>query len=72
MAGTVKAYNLTIDYVLYEMSYANMVMYGAVLPSPKHYKDREKGGAAKDEDIIRADNPNNKQRVRDFLNSITD
>jgi hypothetical protein len=29
----VKGFNLSIDYVLYEMSYANVIMYNAVIPS---------------------------------------
>ena len=31
IGGIVKGYNLPIDYVLYEMSYTNMIMYGAVI-----------------------------------------
>ena len=28
-----KAYNLTFDYILYKMSFANVRLYNAVLPS---------------------------------------
>jgi pyruvoyl-dependent arginine decarboxylase (PvlArgDC) len=32
VAGFAKAYNLTFDYVLYKISYANLIMYSSVLP----------------------------------------
>ncbi len=64
-----KAYNLPIDYVLYDMSYVNMIMYGAVLPSYRSRKDSDKGGKS-EQDIIRADDPANRDRVRRFLDSI--
>lgn len=63
-----KAYNLPIDYVLYDLSYVNMIMYGAVLPSYRNHKDRDKG--ENKEDIIRADDPANRDKVRRFLDSI--
>lgn len=53
------------------MSYANMVMYGAVLPS-YHTKDkdgkRKKG--RKQEEVIRADDRKNKEKVRQFFENI--
>lgn len=68
MAGTVKAFNLPIDYVLYDLSYANLTLYGASLPSYKSPKDQqEKKGKG---DIINADDPKNKERVRAVLDSI--
>lgn len=59
----VKGYNLTIDYVLYEMSYANMIMYGSVLPS---YNDTNKG-TEKDNEVINADDPKNRDKVRSIM-----
>jgi hypothetical protein len=38
----VKGFNLPIDYVLYDMSYANMIMYGSVLPSYNNKKEETK------------------------------
>lgn len=64
-----KAYNLPIDYVLYDMSYVNMIMYGAVLPSYRSHKDGDKVSNT-GQDIIRADDPANRDRVRRFLDSI--
>ena len=66
IAGTVKAFNLPIDYVLYEMSYANLTLYGASLPSYKSTKGK-KGG---DEETIDAGDPNNRDKVRAFFESI--
>jgi hypothetical protein len=46
IGGVAKSYNLTFDYVLYELSYANMLMYSAVLPqySSPSKKDNKKTG----------------------------
>ncbi|MDR0429366.1 MAG: hypothetical protein LBH58_02665 [Tannerellaceae bacterium] len=63
VAGIVKSYNLPIDYVLYEMSYANMIMYASVLPG---YSDKNKG-AGKDNEVINADDPKNRDKVRSIL-----
>lgn len=60
----VKAYNLPIDYVLYDMSYANMIMYGAVLPN---YSDKKNKKKEKNQEIIKADNPTNNARVRKII-----
>ena len=37
-----KAYNLTFDYILYKMSFANVRLYNAVLPSFSAKKDGKK------------------------------
>lgn len=50
------------------MSYVNMIMYGAVLPS---YKSKKKSEAGKQEqEVIKADDPKNRERVRQFLENI--
>ncbi len=37
-----KAYpNFTVDYILYELSYANLILYSSVLP---RYDDLDTGG----------------------------
>lgn len=33
MAGTVKAFGLPVEYVLHELSYVNLVLLGATLPT---------------------------------------
>ena len=71
IAGFVRGYNLPIEYVLYELSYANMILYSAVIPS---YKSRDKkdggGDGKKKQEEIKADDPSNKEKVRKFLDEI--
>lgn len=64
----VKAYGLTPDYVLNNMSYANMLLYGAVLPSydPKKKRDKGKGGSERQK-VIKADDRANREEVRRFF-----
>lgn len=47
-----------------------MIMYGAVLPSYKSKKDDKKTGKQPEQDIIKADDPKNRDKVRKFLDSI--
>lgn len=54
-----------MEYVLYDMSYANMIMYGAVLPSYKSPNKNETGKA--DNEKINADDPRNRDKVRQIL-----
>lgn len=48
------------------MSYANMIMYGAVLPSYKSSK-KNATGKADDNERINADDPRNRDKVRQIL-----
>ena len=48
------------------MSYVNLMMYGSILPSYDSKKDKSKNKDDKDE-IINADDPANKQRIRHLL-----
>lgn len=52
----VKAFGLTPDYVLHEMSYANVRLYSASLPSYRKPKDAGKG-SGKDDVVINGDDP---------------
>lgn len=63
MAGVAKGYTLTPDYVLYEMSHANTILYSSVLPS---YDD------IKEKDRINADDPKNRERVKKTLYELSD
>ena len=67
IAGIVKAYNLPIDYVLYDLSYTNLVMYGAVIPSSRGGRSTEEG---EEKGVINADDPKNRDKVRQYLDSI--
>lgn len=64
IAGIVKAYNFTLEYVLYDLSYANMILLGAVLPS---YNPDRKSGKGDKQDVIKADDPANRGALRTFL-----
>jgi len=65
-----KAFNLTPDYVLYEMSYVNVIMYGATLPVyDSKRKDRRGGGSSSGQEVIKADDPANRARVRQLIDS---
>ena len=54
-----KAYNLTFDYILYKMSFANVRLYNAVLPSFSAKKDGKKDTGI----ILNGDDPNNQDAV---------
>lgn len=51
-----KAFNLSIDYVLYDMTYANMLLYSASLPTFKKPEDQN-GTGKSDDRIINGDDP---------------
>jgi len=55
-----KGYNLTPDYVLYKMSYANTILYGSVLLSSDEVKEPAKK-------LINADDPANRDEIRKEL-----
>jgi hypothetical protein len=65
VAGMAKGYNLSFDYVLYEMSYSNIIMYSSVLPSYDSDSDNDK----KNNEIIDADDPANKEKIKRLLDN---
>lgn len=61
IAGFVKGFGVDFEYALHGISYANMVLMGATLPSYGGKKEeKDKNG----NDIIRADDPKNKDLVK--------
>lgn len=67
-----KAYRLPFDYVLHGMSYANLILYGAVLPSPGAGKDKKGRAGRRSADIpLKADDPKNRDRVNRIIDSFT-
>jgi len=56
---------LTPDYVLNEMSYVNMIMYNAVIPS--YNSDTDGKTIGKDDEKINADDPKNRDKVKNIL-----
>lgn len=66
----VKSLNISVDYVLYEMSYPNMLLYSASLPSYRKPKDGKKDKSGQKHETIDAGDPKNKDKVRAFLDAI--
>ena len=58
---------MSFDYALYEISYTNFLLYSAAIPSYGGAKNKTKNGG-KDNDIIKADDPNNKDLVKAIIN----
>lgn len=54
--------------MLYDLSYANLTLYGASLPSYKSPKDKQ--GKDGEQETIDAGDPKNKDKVRAFLDAI--
>lgn len=69
VAGSAKGFRMTFEQVLHEVSYANLIMMGATLPSYSNEKEKMKNKGGR-QDVIKADDPRNKERVRAFFNSI--
>ena len=51
----------------YDISYANLMLYSASLPSYGNYK-KNRDAEAGDDDIIKADDPNNRGNVLAIIN----
>lgn len=49
------------------MSYPNLILYNAVLPT---YQPRKKSGTDNGQEVINADDPRNKERVKKFFDNI--
>lgn len=45
--------------MLYELSYANMIMYSAVIPRYRGRKDKQKV----EEEVLNGDDPKNRDRI---------
>lgn len=56
----IKGFNLPIDYILYELSYANLIMLSATLPS---YDKEEK----EEEEVLDMSNPSDQARIDQLL-----
>ncbi len=49
---------MTVDYILYEMTYANLVLFQSVIPNSDNSEKK---------DVIKADDPANREKVRQIL-----
>lgn len=73
MGGFVKSFNVPIDYVLYELSYTNLIMYNSILPSYDFDKDEKKGKRKKaDGNRYNMDDKENKHLISDIVNGRID
>lgn len=65
-----KTYGLTPDYVLYDLSYANVMLYNAVIPEYRS-RSRNKTGrkGRRDDVVINADDPRNRDIYLRFVKS---
>lgn len=68
IAATIKAFKLSWADVLYNISYANVVLMGASLPSYHSKDDKRKQHHNDQQETINADDPKNNSRVLDFIN----
>lgn len=66
MAGFVKAFGCSFDYVLHEISYANVILYSATLPSYDNARKDKKEAGTK-ENPIKADDPKNRDLVLSII-----
>ena len=64
VAGAVKGFGFTVEEILYEVSFANLILMGATLPS------YDSGTRGNDEKAINADDPRNREAVRNFFENI--
>ena len=46
-----------------------MIMYGSTLPSYNKDKDSKKPGGEQQQEVVKADDPKNRERVRAILDS---
>lgn len=69
VAGVVKGFNVSFEYALYDLSYQNMILYTATLPT---YDSKEKKNRGGKQERIKADDPRNRDRVHSFLANLKD
>lgn len=66
----VKAFNLSFEYVLYEMSYPNVILYSATLPTYNADNDRPgRNGHKPGERVLEITDPDAQSEIDKFLNS---
>lgn len=60
-----KAYNVSFDYAIYEMSYQNAIMYNRVLPSYDSVKSGDDGLGGSE--MIDGDDPDRMNEILSYL-----
>ena len=63
---------MPIKEVLYNLSYRNLILYGAVIPSfdSGNRKDSSDGKASDGEEILWVDDPKNRQRAIEMISKM--
>lgn len=70
MGGFSKGYRMGFKEVLYDISYANVVLYSAVLPSYNTDKKKKKRADLGCGEEIKADDPKNWERLKGLMDSL--
>lgn len=59
-----KGFGVTIDYVLEDLTYENLLMYNRTIPEPKRYEERKEG----DDGVrIKADDPAQQEILQKYF-----
>lgn len=64
-----KEFHLSFEYVLYELSYANLILYSSVLP---RMDDTDLGKVNEGDKLINGDDPGNADLVRKAMFDMDD
>lgn len=51
------------------MSYVNLIMYGAVIPSYNGSKKKNGNGGDKEQEVVKMDDPRNRERIRQIFDT---
>lgn len=71
MAGMVKAFNLSFEYVLYRMSYPNVILYSATLPTYNADHDQPgRRGYNSGEQALDITHPDTQNKIDKFIDSL--
>lgn len=68
VASMSRTYHITPEYILYELSYSNLILYNAVIPT---YKSKTDGDGKQSQEVIKMDDPANKEKIKDIFDSFT-
>ena len=69
VAGFVKTFGVSFEYALYEISFANLLLYSSTLPSYELDKEGKKGNGKKrgKGEVVNGDDPKNKDLVKAII-----
>ncbi len=64
IGGFVKQFNVSFDYALHKVSYANLILYSSIFPD---YNSKSENKKENNTEIIDADDPRNAEKVNKIL-----